>query len=455
MQDEREQDAYPSGGYAWYVVGVLTLAYIVSFIDRQILSLLVGPIQRDLGIGDTQLSLLMGLSFAVFYTLFGIPLGRLADTRSRRMIISVGIAFWSVMTAGCGLVKRFWELALMRMGVGVGEAALSPSAYSLIADYFPPARRATAMSVYSMGIYIGAGLAYILGGMVVEFATEQQSFQIPLVGSIRSWQMVFLLVGLPGLPVALLLLTVREPVRKGLGRAKDGSAHVATIQETWMYIRDNAATFVYLNLGVALVTLNSYGGSGWIPTFFVRRHGWLPGQTGMVYGAIVAICGTLGIVCGGWLADRWSRAGRSDSTLLVACLGTAGWLPFGLSYPLVPSGEWAAVLLCPASFFISMPFGVAPAAIQRMMPNTMRAQATAVYLFVINLIGLGFGPTVVATLTDHVFRDKGAVHYSLFAVGAASHSAAAVLIWLGLSKYRRSLEYLREWTEGGTSSTDG
>ena len=219
-----EDEAYPSAGYAWYVVGVLTLAYIFSFIDRQILNLMVGPIQRDLGIGDTQMSLLMGASFAVFYTLFGIPLGRLADTRSRRAIISVGIALWSVMTVGCGLARTFWQLAFMRMGVGVGEASLSPSAYSLISDYFRPERRSTAMSVYSMGIYIGAGMAFILGGFITLLVSGRESTDIPWIGSVRSWQLIFFVVGLPGLLISLLLLTVREPVRKGVRLKSDASA---------------------------------------------------------------------------------------------------------------------------------------------------------------------------------------------------------------------------------------
>jgi MFS family permease len=164
------KEAYPPVGYSWYVVGILTVAYVFSFIDRQILNLLVGPIRRDLQISDTEMSLLMGFSFAVFYTFFGIPLGRLADTRSRRALITGGIVLWSLMTAACGLARNFVHFLLLRMGVGVGEAALSPSAYSLIADYFPRENRATALSVYSMGIYIGSGLAYLLGGLVVKVA---------------------------------------------------------------------------------------------------------------------------------------------------------------------------------------------------------------------------------------------------------------------------------------------
>jgi len=439
-------DDYPTPGEAWYAVGVLTLAYVFSFVDRQILSLLVGPIQRDLAIDDVWMSLLMGFSFAVFYTLFGIPLGWLADTSNRRNVIAVGIAFWSVMTAGCGLARQYWTLALMRMGVGVGEATLSPSAYSMIADYFRPERRSTAMSVYSMGIYIGSGLAFVLGGVVVQFAAREASVAVPWLGPIRSWQLVFFLVGLPGLLVALLTwTTIREPARRGVAA---GRASVPLI-EVWVHCAENAGTFLCLNLGVALVTLNAYGGTAWIPTLFSRRFGWTPGQAGIVFGLIVGIAGTLGVVGGGKLADWLHQRGRVDANLRVALLGALGWLPFGLAYPLAPTGVWTAVLLVPAIFFLSMPFGVAPAAIQRITPNTMRAQATAVYLFVINLIGLGCGATAVALFTEQVFENQQALHRSLLAVGAITHLPAALLLWLGLARYRKSLVRLQAPTQPG------
>jgi MFS family permease len=445
MSNDHEPDDYPAPGYAWYVVGVLTLAYVFSFIDRQIISLLVEPIRRDLQISDTQISLLMGLSFALFYTFFGIPLGRLADTRSRRAIISVGIAFWSVMTAGCGLARNFWQLAVLRMGVGVGEATLSPSAYSLIADYFPIQRRATAMSVYSMGIYIGSGLAYILGGLVAELASNQESYALPLVGSIRSWQMVFLVVGLPGLLVALLLLTVREPQRRGPASGGKTGAVPATVGETAAYVLSNARTFVCLNVGIGLITLNSYASTSWIPSLFIRRFGWTQGGTGLAYGAIIAVAGTLGVVAGGRVADWWTQRGRLDAPLRVAWLSCFCWLPAGILYPLASSGVWTAVFLVPVVFFASMPFGVAPAAIQRMMPNTMRAQATAVYLFVINIIGMGLGPTLVAFLTEGVFQDQNRLHESLLIVGVLSYVSAATLLGISLKSYRRSLVFLEDW----------
>ena len=437
----------PSLVGAWYVVGVLTVAYMFSFIDRQILSLLVKPIQSDLNISEKQMSLLMGLSFAVFYTLFGIPLGRLADTKSRRMLILWGIAVWSLMTTACGLTRKYWQLALMRMGVGVGEASLSPSAYSLIADYFRPERRSTAISVYSMGIYIGSGMAFILGGLVVKYTSTHASVVLPILGETRSWQLVFFIVGAPGLLVAPLMLTIREPVRRGVATAPGsaGSALVST-RQVWGYVLDNRATFLLLNLGAGMMSLSGYGAAAWAPTFFDRRFSLAPGQSGLIFGLIVGTFGTLGIVTGGYLADRLRQRGWVDANVRVAMAGAVIGLPFAALYPLMPTPTWAAVFLAPSVFACSVPFGVTPAAIQQMMPNTMRAQATAIYLFVINVMGLGIGPTIVAALTQDLFHDPKAVSFSLLIVGTFSHAVAAILLWGSLRPYRQSLNYLTRWT---------
>jgi MFS family permease len=441
------RNSAPGAGRAWYVLVVLTLAYVLSFIDRQILTLMVDPIRHDLHITETQMSLLMGASFAVFYTFFGIPLARLADLHSRRALIAGGITVWSAMTAACGLAKRFWQLAFCRMGVGVGEATLSPAAYSLIADSFAPNLRSTAMAIYSMGIYIGSGLSFMVGGLVIEFASGRESFVLPLAGAVHSWQLVFLLVGLPGPLLALLLLPIEEPPRTGVSRSKQGAAASASPGEMWGYVRDNRATLVYLNLGIALLALDGYGAFSWVPSFFLRRHGWAAGQTGMVFGLIVASCGTLGVVTGGRLADWMRLRGHADANLRVALVGALGSIPCGLFYPLVPSAYPATALLAPVVFFMSMPFGVAPAAISQMTPATLRARGTALYLFVINLIGMGLGPTLVATLTEHVFRDAKSVGYSLLIVGTFARVCGALLLWLGLPRYLGSLDYLKKWSD--------
>lgn len=448
-----EEEPYPSTGYAWYVVGVLTLVYIFSFIDRQILTLLVSPIRRDLGISDTEMSLLMGFSFAVFYTFFGIPLGRLADSRSRRSIIAAGFIFWSVMTAGCGLAKNFVQMLLLRMGVGVGEASLSPAAYSLITDYFPKEKRATAISVYSMGIYIGSGMAFLLGGIVVGLASGQDVWELPIVGATRPWQVIFFIVGFPGTLLALLMYTVKEPVRRGvrLIRAADGTMKrtQVPIREVYDYILKSKKTFICHTVGFALLSFSSYGSTSWIPTFYERIHGWPRAQTGIVYGLVVIIFATLGVVAGGRLSDWMAARGRRDATMRVGVIVSAAWFPFGMLYPVVSNDILSVALLIPAVFLASAPFGVAPAAIQQIMPNEMRGQASAIYLFVVNLIGLGIGPTAVAMTTDYVFRDDNAVNYSLLIVATIAHIASTLLLWAGLKPFRESLDRLKQWMAAG------
>lgn len=438
---------YPPIKYAWYVVGVLMLVYVFSFIDRQILSLLVDPIKRDLGITEVQMSYLMGLSFAIFYTFFGIPLGRLADSKSRRMLIAFGVAFWSLMTAGCGVVHRYWQFAVMRMGVGVGEATLGPSAFSLITDYFPKEKLGTAISVYSAGIYIGSGMAFLLGGMVVKFASGQEGYMLPLVGEIHAWQLVFFCVGFPGILLSLLMLTVREPFRRGVRRNAAGATAQEPLSAVLRYIGANWKTFSCHTLGFAFLSFSAYGSSSWIPTYFVRVHGWERAYTGIVYGTTVMIFGTLGISVGGIISDRLARKGKIDSKMRVGLYASVLWIFSGLYFPIVESANLALLLMIPTVFFTAMPFGVAPAAIQEMMPNNMRGQASAVYLFVVNLIGLGLGPTAVAMMTQHVFRSDYAVGLSLASVALVAHLISAALLLAGLRHFRESLDYLRQWNE--------
>ena len=440
MANNNNNSAYPSSLRAWSTVAILMLAYVLSFIDRQILNLLVGPIRRDLVISDTQMSLLMGLSFALFYTVCGIPLGRLADTKSRRGLIAIGVLFWSAMTAACGMARLYWQFLLCRIGVGVGEAALSPAAYSLIADSFPAERRATAISVYSMGVYLGSGLAFLLGGLVIKFASAQGDVLLPVLGEVRPWQLIFLILGAAGVLFSLLLLAVREPTRRGVG------AGVAVpLAEVGRYLRANRRTVLYHNFGFAGLAFAGYGSAAWIPTFFIRTYGWDAGHVGVVYGSIVAVFGCLGIVFGGRLADWMAKRGRTDANMRVGLYAAMAALPCVASFPLMDNALWAAVLMAPTVFCLSMPFGVAPAAIQEIMPSAMRGQASAIYLFVITLIGLGIGPTAVALVTDYLFADDQALRYSLLIVSTLAVSSSLFLLAKGLQPYRESVLHLQQW----------
>ena len=434
-----EAGAAYSAKYAWFVVAILMMAYVFSFVDRQILTLMVGPIRKDLGISDTEMSLLMGFSFAIFYTIMGIPLGRMADSKSRRGLVTVGIIVWSVMTALCGLAKHYWQLFIFRIGVGVGEAALSPAAYSMIADYFPPSKRATAISVYSMGIYIGSGIAFLLGGLIVEFVTAQGAVTLPVLGETRPWQVVFYVLGASGLLFSFAFLLIKEPKRSGAG-----TAAVVPIKEVVAYLKLNRRTVLSHNIGFAMIAFCSYGTAAWIPTYFVRVHGWSIGQVGLVFGLIVMIFGSLGIVTGGRLSDRWTAQGRSDAPMRVGLVAAICVIPFGAGYMLSPSSLVAGLFLVPATFFISMPFGVAPTAIQDIMPNRLRGQASALYLFIVNMIGLGIGPTAVAVVTDFVFHDDNMVGWSMFLVSGVAGVVAITLLATGMKPYRESLARVRE-----------
>jgi MFS family permease len=434
--------------YAWYVVSVLTVLYAFSFISRQIFSLLVGPLRRDLHIGDTRMSLLIGFSFALFYTFFGIPIGHLADIYSRRLIIAIGLILWSGFTAGCGLASTFTAMLLLRMGVGVGEAALSPAAYSLITDYFPRDRLATALSVYSMGIYLGSGLAYLLGGVVVAYASTQATWNVPLLGAVRPWQLIFFLVGLPGIVVSPLLLTIRE-----------SAPHVAAprhttvpIRQVFSYILENRNTFLFHNIGFGLLALSSYASGAWVPEFFRRTFHWSIATIGVVYGSFVALFGCIGIVSAGRVADYLRTRGRTNATLFVGALIGLISIPINCLLYLAPSAAWATFWLVFGCVLAAAPFGVAAAAMQQMMPAPMRAQASAVYLFSINIIGLGAGPTAVGVLTQYVFGRDDAVRYSLAIVTSAACALSAGFLYRALKPFVTSLERLESWNARSASS---
>ncbi|HET7131816.1 MAG TPA: MFS transporter, partial [Gammaproteobacteria bacterium] len=226
-------DTYPSRARAWYAVGVLYVAYVLAFVDRQIISFLVAPIRADLDITDFQFSLIAGLAFAIFYAVLGVPLGFLADRFSRRNLVAIGIALWSVMTAWCGLAGNYLQLFLARLGVGVGEGSLTPSAISLISDFFPRERRGLPINVYTAGVYWGIGIANVFGGVIVAYTAAASGIDLPWIGHLRPWQAAFMLVALPGIAVSLLTLTFREPVRH------EKTASTVRVGDTVRYVRAN------------------------------------------------------------------------------------------------------------------------------------------------------------------------------------------------------------------------
>lgn len=437
-------EAYPPPRYAWYVVGVLALANTSAFVDRQILGLLVGPIRRDLGISDAQMGILYGLAFALFYTLLGIPLGRAADRASRRVIIGLGIAAWSIMTVLCGMAWTYEQLLLARFGVAIGEAALAAPALSLIADYFAPDRRATALSVYTLGVYLGAGFANLVGGVLVaRFGTTPVVW--PVVGEIRPWQQVFVAVGLPGILIALLTATVGEPVRRETGQR---DARPFAIAEVLAYVRANGRTFVCHGLGYALFALVNFATAAWLPTHLIRTYGWTAAQAGITLGTVTSTIGVFGVVAGGRVADSLLARGYTDAKLRVGIMAALGNIVCGAIYTLAPEAGLAVAALVPYNFFASFAFGAAVAAVQEITPNRMRAQVGAFVMSVITLVGLGIGPTLIGVLTSAVYGRDSAVRYALLWVTLVGLAGAATLLAAGLAPYRRSVVYRAAWTDG-------
>ncbi|MBX3447585.1 MAG: MFS transporter [Parvibaculaceae bacterium] len=448
---DKADKPYPKAIYAWYVVGVLVVAYTFSFIDRQILSLLVGPIKRDLGISDTEMSLLQGFAFAVFYCIAGLPIGRLVDRHHRVNIIALGVFVWSVMTALCGTARSFWQLFIFRAGVGVGEAALSPAAYSIIADYFPPKRLGFALGVYGMGVYIGAGLALIIGAAVIALVSEGGSLDLPLVGTVYAWQITFFIVGLPGILVALWVWTLREPDRRGHVRTAVGDDGVARrvevpVKEVFEYMGRNWRTMVPLNLCYALSAMMAYGVAAWIPTLFVRTHGWSYPEAGFWYGLVIVVFGTTGVIAGGWAGDFLTGKGIRNGRMRVCALTGLATFPFTIAYPLVDDPWIALLLLCPSTFFATFTTGAGPSALQELMPNQMRGFASAVLIFVVTIIGLGLGPTSIALATDFIYADEAMLRYSLVLVPGIVLTLAVAIGMLGLRSYNHSLDYLENWS---------
>ena len=432
--------------HAWYGVILLLFVYVNSFVDRTILTLLVGPIRATTGMSDSEVGFLIGPAFAIFYTIAGLPLGWLADRVSRVWLIVVGQAFWSLASFSFGLGRTFREMALARIGVGVGEASLSPAAYSIISDLFPLDRLARALSVYSMGIHLGGGLASVLGGFVIDWAGEAGSVPLPLIGERHVWQLVFFVVALPTLPLTFLLLTTfREPARRE--SAGSAEALLPSRGDFLRYFRANAGAFLCHNFGFGLLALSGYGALSWIPELFVRVHGWDRAFVGKAIGLNSMVVGVAGLYFGGYVGDFLARRGRADSKILVGLLAVLVWLPFGLFLPFASRGAIAFALWVPMTFAAAMPWGAAAAAIQEAVPNQMRGQAAAIFLFVINLVGLGLGPQMLPLLTDHLFRDESRIDLSFLTVTATAEVGAFILLLLALPRFRRAIAYRDRWME--------
>jgi len=442
---------YPSSFAAWYSVAVLMLMYIFSFIDRTTISLLVEPMKRDLHISDTQIGMLQGLAFALLYTFLGLPIARLSDRYSRRAIIAGGVFIWSIMATLCGLARSAPQLFVARVGVGVGEAALSPAAYSIITDSFPLSKLGKAFGVYNIGITIGAGTAFLVGGIVVAAVSHSgATYTLPLLGEVRAWQMVFIVTGAPGILLPLLLLTFREPARRGLLRGQSAGEPTAAplrppLSEVLSYVWLNRKFYGLYFVALALLSMCGYCVAAWLPTALVRAYGVTAGQVGKVLGVSTILMNSTGMLLAGVLCDRLTRQGKRDAPIIVALISACGVAVFGSLPAFMPSVPLIWVALFVAGLTFNAYNGVGPMAINQVTPNQYRAQVSAVYLFVVNALGLGVGPTLVPFVNDHFFHDPIKIRFSLFIVVFCAALAAISLLLIVRPIYRQKQIEAATW----------
>ena len=421
-----EKSASPA--YARYVLGLLCLVYVVNFVDRQVLSILLQSIKEDLALSDAQLGLLSGTAFGIFYATLGVPIARLADLLSRKWVLTVSLALWSGMTALCGTAASFATLLVYRIGVGVGEAGGSPPSHSLISDYFPEERRGTALGIFSLGVPLGILVGFLAGGWLNEEL---------------GWRTAFLAVGLPGiLLAAVVAATLREPSRGEPNSSVAGEVPITTMQIIrflW-----GSRSMRYTALGSALYAFVGYTSATWAPSFLMRTYGMESGEVGTWLALILGIGGGVGVYAGGALSDAWARR-NPRGRLYVPAIAVAIGLPFSIPIFLVDDVSVALGFLIVPSILGMMYQGPAFAVTQALATPRMRATAAGILLFVINIIGLACGPALTGLLSDALEPSYGvrALGYAMLIVSFLL-LGSGVCFWLGARDLEADLERSRE-----------
>lgn len=408
---------------AGLVLAVLLFVYILNFADRVLLGVMAVPIKADIGLSDTQLGLLGGTAFALFYSTLGVPIGWLADRKSRSWIITAALAVWSGFTALCGMATGFVTLFLARVGVGVGEAGGIAPSYSLITDYFPPHQRARALGIYSFGIPIGSAVGLAFGGLV---ATH------------FDWRAAFLFMGILGIAVApLLKLIVKDPSRGGLDRASDAAP--ASFCETLSHLKSKPS-FWLVAIGSAMSATASYGISFWIPSFYVRSFGMSLATVSFAYAAMLLFGGVAGTWVGAWLGDRYGP-GRPAAYLVIPMVALLAGLPFFIAAVSVSSAAVSLVLMTIPTALGGMGFGTVLTAIQQVVRPSLRSSGSAMFLLINNLIGLGVGSALLGAISDGLHREYGehSLRYAMLA-GAGFYLAAVLFYWLAARRIRHDWE---------------
>lgn len=435
--------SWRSERYAWWVVIVLILGLTLSIVDRMIMALMIEPIKHDLGLSDTQVSLIHGLAFTILYITIGLPLGRLADFWNRRNLAAISVVTWSVMTGLCGMASSFGQLFVARMGVGVGEAGLSPSAVSIISDYFPKHKRGRPLTWLSIGATAGGGLAMIFGGAIVYAIGTDGLITLPIFGEVYSWQAVFLMLGVFGVFYAFIFMTVREPIRREVTSGKQSS-----VGDVVKFITDRKKFFFFYFLGVTFAVMVNISFHTWAPSFFIRSFGWNAGQTGLVYGVCITVAGISGLLAAGWIVDRLASKGVRDGHLRIAVLAPLGAVIPLVMAPMMQTPALSVVLIFVGQFLNTLPAALAPVVLQEICPNQYRGQIFAFYLFVLSLLAYAVAPLIVALFTDYLFVDEAKLYLSLSLFSLIFVPMACIFLWVARREFnKKALWKLDEMTD--------
>ncbi|WP_438391822.1 MFS transporter [Caballeronia sp. DA-9] len=436
-------EPFPSASAAWYATFVFIVAATLAFVDKSVIVLMVQPIRHALMISDTGISLLQGLSFALIYSLLGLPAGHVVDKYRRREFLAGGVALWSIMTALCGLATNYTELFAARVGVGIGEAVLMPAIFSMLADFFPPKSRGRAAGVFTISTFAGGQGAFIIGGYVLK-RLHGAAVAWPVLGTLQAWQSAFVIVGLPGLLVALLVMTVREPIRQRGAADLDGFDSKGGEYSLVGFLKSRRNLWVKVFGSFSFTAFAAFALLAWLPTYFIRKFGLPASSAGVMIGAVVGPAGILGCIFSGAFSDFCrARFGGDRGRFLVlilsflVCIPCMAFLPFCAT----PSSALATCGLF--GLFNAMATASMPVILQDLTPNRMRGKVTAVHLLLVSLIGMGLGPLVVALLTDRMFHNDADLPLSL---GLTIVPGLAIALVLSIAAMRGS---------AGTSENDG
>lgn len=430
---------YPSTGYAWYVVILLTVGYILSYIDRSILSMLVQPIKADFDLTDTQIGLLLGPAFAIFYATMGLPLGWLADNMKRKTLVGIGIFVWSAATCFSGFAKGFATLFIARVTVGAGEATLGPCAISLISDMFPEGKRARALAVYTTALSIASAIAFFGGAKLLAWANTFDTTGLILIDGLKPWQIVFVIVGFPGLILGLLMLLIKEPKRQSDFETDGSKKQPVKFSDTLKYYKNHGGAFFAICLLLGMMLIIVYG-QFFATAMYERTWGWTASEYGVRNAIGLIIFGPTSVMFGGWLVDHFHAKGVKDAGFKVLKIGFFILVPFNTIYPLMPN-PWAALIV---SFIGVSGIAITTVAglptVLKIIPAQIRGQSIAIYYMIMSLAGLFIGPTAVGFASDTIFGDPTKLNYAMALVTAVFGLAALITLPFARKLYLKQIE---------------